>query len=94
MLREQIQILGQSARDRVTGFAGTVTSVSFDLYGCVMAVVTPRVVDGKRVDGEWFDVKRLEVTGLRVMDAPSFDGRPGDETGPELHPPLPSSPLR
>lgn len=39
-----------------------VTTISFDLYGCVQAVVTPPVGSGGEVnDGQWFDVTRLDV---------------------------------
>jgi hypothetical protein len=34
-----LKLLGTKVRDVVTGFVGIVTSVSFDLYGCVQAVV-------------------------------------------------------
>ncbi len=94
MIRESLNLLGQRARDRVTGVEGVVTSICFDLYGCVMAIVTPPAQNGKRVDGEWYDVKRIEVTGSAVMPAPKFGGAFGDETGPEPHPPMPSIPVR
>lgn len=94
MLREQVQLLGLPVRDRVTGFSGIVTSICFDLYGCVQAIITPPVREGKREPSEWYDVKRLEVTGERVMDAPEFGGKPGDETGPETKPAFPSHPIR
>jgi hypothetical protein len=69
-----IDLLGKGARDRVTGFAGRVTSVSFDLYGCVQAALTPPIdKDGKRVDGIWLDVHRLDVSDdPRCMPVPAF----------------------
>lgn len=76
--------LGYEARDRVTGFAGVVDSISFDLYGCVQASLTPKhdMKATERKAGYWFDVKRLEKTGKkRVMEAPDF-GVPGSEIGP------------
>ncbi len=61
-MKEAMNLLGLKARDLVTGFEGVVTTVAFDLYGCIQAVVTPPVKDGKREDGQWFDTKRLEIT--------------------------------
>ena len=73
MIKTTISMLGLKARDRVTGFEGVISTVSFDLYGCVQAVVTPPIgADGKRREGEWFDIKRLETGKERAMDAPDF----------------------
>ena len=36
-----MKLLGHKVEDKVTGFKGVVSSLSFDLYGCVQAVVTP-----------------------------------------------------
>jgi hypothetical protein len=72
MIHECLYLLGRRATDRVTGFTGVISSVTFDLYGCVQAIVTPPVnAEGKVGDANWFDVKRL-TTGDRVMEPPSF----------------------
>ena len=72
---KDINLLGLKVRDTVTGFTGVVTTISYDLYGCVQAIVTPSV-DSKtqrREDGQWFDTKRLVVLAKTpVMDQPSF----------------------
>ncbi len=47
-VNEHIKFLGLQVRDEVTGFSGVVTSMSFDLYGCIQAVVTPKVKEGGR----------------------------------------------
>jgi hypothetical protein len=80
-------MLGLKARDRVTGFSGVISSVSFDLYGCVLIILTPGVgADGKRGDPEWFDLKRLEVTEpTPVMPQPVF-AVAGTEKGPSERP--------
>lgn len=72
--KTHLDLLGKTARDRVTGFSGVVASISFDLYGCVQAVLTPPIdKDGKPVQGCWFDVNRLDVTKHeRVMPVPDF----------------------
>ena len=41
MIKEAINMLGRKAKDRVTGFEGVISSVSFDLYGCVCGIITP-----------------------------------------------------
>ncbi len=57
-----LQLLGLKVKDRVTGFTGIAESISYDLYGCVQAVVKPPINEkGEVVDGRWFDVSRLEV---------------------------------
>ncbi len=73
-----IDLLGKTVRDRVTGFQGVASTVSFDLYGCVQAVVSPPVdKDGKKGDGHWFDVNRLEVIDhARKMPVPAFEAKP------------------
>lgn len=73
-----IDLLGKTAKDRVTGFQGVVSSVSFDLYGCIQVALTPPVdKDGKLVDGRWFDVNRLLVVDeSRVMPVPKWGESP------------------
>lgn len=38
-IRKHLEMLGYAVRDRVTGLEGIVTSIGFDLYGCIQAVV-------------------------------------------------------
>lgn len=47
-VKKHISLLGLEAQDLVTGFKGIITSISFDLYGCVQAVINP----GLNKDGE------------------------------------------
>jgi len=76
-MNEHFEVMGHKVRDRVTGFVGVVESISFDLYGCVQAVVRPPVDAAKPAElgeGRWFDAKRLEIIGeTRVMEVPAFD---------------------
>jgi len=69
---KDLELLGLKVRDKVTGAIGIVESISYDLYGCVQAVVRPPVDDkGVVVDGRWFDVNRLIVIeGNPVMEIP------------------------
>jgi hypothetical protein len=91
-MHEHMKFMGHKVRDAVTGFTGTVSSICFDLYGCVQAGVSPDVgKDGKLEDARWFDTKRLSVVSKKpVMEVPDFSTPPG----PERKSPLPSSPLR
>ena len=77
-LNKYLDMLGMRVEDRVTGFKGVITSMSFDLYGCIQAVVNPGVdKDGKPGDSHWFDVARLLATDLEpVMDRPEFNWTP------------------
>lgn len=88
--------LGLKVYDAVTGFEGIATSVSFDLYGCVCVLVTPRAEQRKEKIEDaigksvWFDEKRIRLatTGvLRAMDAPKFEAYE-KPAGPQ-HKPLP-----
>jgi hypothetical protein len=91
-MNHHLKLLGCKARDKVTGYTGTIASVCFDLYGCVQAVLTPSAdKDGKLCDGHWFDVKRLELLDSNpVMSVPSFVNEPG----PQEKPAFPSKPVR
>jgi hypothetical protein len=71
--KDQLNLLGLKVRDRITGYEGIVTSISFDLYGCIQAILTQRGTDkeGKSKSLGWIDTNRLEVCGKhRVMDPP------------------------
>lgn len=73
-VQKHMDLLGRPAIDKVTGFSGVVTALSFDLYGCIQVVLTPRVgEDSKLKDEKWFDVSRLSMQGKPVMDRPNFD---------------------
>jgi hypothetical protein len=77
-MQEHMRLLGLKVRDAVTGFKGVVVTISFDLFGCVQAVVMPPVFfeasgEPKLEESRWFDVKRLEVTDDHpVMILPTF----------------------
>ena len=77
-LKRHLDLLGLRVRCRVTGFCGVVTSIGFDLYGCIQAIVHPGIdKEGKQGESQWFDVNRLEVTDpTPVMARPEFDWTP------------------
>jgi hypothetical protein len=68
------KFIGYTVKDVVTGFEGVAVSITFDMAGCIQAVVSPPAGEkGKREDPCYFDVKRLQVTGTtRVLPLPSY----------------------
>ena len=74
---KDLKLLGLKCRDCITGFSGIVTSVSFDLYGCIQAWVDPQEITTD-TKGKWFDVKRLGIIDQTpVMMQPDFVDVPG-----------------
>jgi hypothetical protein len=76
MIEATIDLMGLKGKDKVTGFEGIVTSVSFDLYGCVQLALTP-IAKPKAEElkhGHWFDVARVDIRDAknRVMPVPDF----------------------
>lgn len=70
-----LDLLGLPVMDRVTEFTGIVTSISFDLYGCVQAVVSAKYKEEakERFEARWFDCNRLKISDQTpVMDQPTF----------------------
>lgn len=75
-------LLGLEVEDKVTGVKGIVISVSFDLFGCIQALVNPKAVNNVKQELYWFDTNRLNVTNnTPCMDVPAFCAvtkEPGD----------------
>ncbi len=74
--KTHIELLGFKAVDKITGFKGVIDSISFDLYGCVQALLKPTInKEGAIPQSYWFDVSRLQVAydDGRVVDLPDFD---------------------
>lgn len=82
---EYMKFLGMNARDVITGAKGIVTSISFDLYGCVQGLLNPGLdKDGKPGELFWYDLKRLETTSnTPVMKVPTFESVPGGQKLPQ-----------
>lgn len=74
-VKEHLAWLGFRVQDKITGFKGVATSVSFDLYGCMQVLINPGLQkDDKLGDQMWFDASRLQVLAKKpVMDVPEFD---------------------
>lgn len=73
-IESHINLLGKKATDAVTGFSGVISTISFDLYGCIQAVIDPPVDEkGDIKQGKWFDITRLNITDDNpVMLLPDF----------------------
>lgn len=73
-VQQHLNLLGLRVQDQVTDRKGIVTSVCFDLFGCIQAAVDPGYKeDGSRHDCSWFDINRLRVvTSKPVMEIPDF----------------------
>jgi hypothetical protein len=86
LVKEHLALLGYKVRDVVTGFGGVVSSITFDLYGCVQGLVTPeKDKEGKLGEPFWFDVKRLEPLSKKpVMAVPSYQTVPGGQKLPSF----------
>lgn len=79
---DALKLLGHKVKDAVTETEGVVVSVSFDLYGCVQALVRMKAKELKDLESAvfWFDAKRLAVLSKKpVMEQPSFVEVPGGE---------------
>ncbi len=74
-VKNHLSMLGLKVQDKVTGVEGVVSSIGFDLYGCVQAIVNMGVdKDGKLKESQWFDIARLEILSKNpVMQVPNYD---------------------
>lgn len=75
--------LGDTARDKITGYEGVVVGLCEYLTGCnqVLLIPTTLPADGKRPNGEWFDIDRCEITERNTFErsAVSSTTRPGSD---------------
>jgi hypothetical protein len=84
-MKKHLEFLGKRVKDKVTGIEGVVTSISFDLYGCIQGLVHPGLDEtGKQKELYWYDITRLEITSsVPVMPCPNFGL---DDKGPAEKP--------
>ena len=69
-----MELLGLNVRDKVTGCVGVVSSISYDLYGCIQAVLTPKAnKEGGIPALRWYDICRLEILSKKpVLPVPTY----------------------
>jgi hypothetical protein len=71
--------LGNTYRDRITGFSGVATGWTTYISGCSQVLLAPPVdKEGKLVEAQWFDEQRLvdlraEPIALDNSETPGFD---------------------
>lgn len=73
-VQSHLDKLGYQCKDKVTGLKGVITSISFDLYGCIQALVHLGLdKEGKPKELHWYDIARLEIKSKNpVMEVPDF----------------------
>jgi hypothetical protein len=76
-LEKSLEFLGYRATDLITDMEGVITSISFDLYGCVQGVLTvkQKVDSDKPIGLHWVHLGRLKITSKTpVIPPPNFFG--------------------
>lgn len=53
--------LGSLVEDKVSGFTGIVTAYAFHLFTGDRVWVCPNAIDGRFVEGCWFDIDSLKI---------------------------------
>lgn len=86
-MKEYLKLLGYLVNDVVTNQKGIVTSISFDLAGCVQSLIMPACSsEGTLPDPHWFDTKRLVLLSKEpVMPLPVFEIIPGGQSLPNIY---------
>lgn len=74
LINKHMNLLGLEVQDKVTGMKGIVSSISFDLYGCIQATITPKVTkNNEKGVNYWYDISRLNILKKKpVMERPNF----------------------
>ena len=63
-----IHELGKKGKDKITGFAGILTSRCEFLTGCNRYCIQPtELKDGKPIDGIYFDEAQIEIVGEGIL---------------------------
>jgi len=81
VVEKSIELLGKKVKDRIRGTTGIVTSVCFDLYGCIQVIIDTQKADkeGKRIDSGWIDLKRVDIVSHKlILDSPDFNNKYSD----------------
>lgn len=69
-------VIGQTVKDKVTGFKGRATGYVSYLTGCDQVLVTPKGDGDKYPESVWIDVNRLTVVGTKKLklDTETYQG--------------------
>ncbi len=72
--------LGVKAKDKITGFKGIIVGRAEHLFGCNTYGISPQTLkDGQRINTEWFDEGRIEVTGKGIKPEEVKATKPGSD---------------
>jgi len=81
--------LGDKAKDRITGFEGTVIAEHSYLNGCRRLSIQPNELkDGKPIEAQTFDIEQIDVVQAKQFPSLQPSG------GPESTPSRPAAPSR
>ena len=89
MYENVIDLLGKKGKDKITGFKGIITSVSFDLYGCIQVILNPGKVGKDRLiipTTNLIDLNRIEIVEDRKVMQADFSKDYKKAHGPENKP--------
>jgi len=78
IIEKSVDYLGKKVKDKITGRKGIVTSVCFDLYGCIQVVINGQKTNEKGEESTWgwIDINRLEVLkDKKIMERPDFSNK-------------------
>jgi hypothetical protein len=79
LIQKSLSLLGHEAIDIITKKKGVITSMSFDVSGCIQALIVPKQNKGED-KSFWVDTKRLKnICKNPVMIQPDFSIVPGGE---------------
>lgn len=72
--------LGQTVKDRITGFSGVVIGKVNYISGCDQALLSHKAKDdGTFVESQWFDVQRLVVDSSQAVIVLDNGSTPGSD---------------
>lgn len=75
LVEDSLSWLGLRVGDKLTTFTGIISSISFDVSGCIQGYVRPEECkDGKMAEGYWLDLNRLEILSPNQIIKPCFHG--------------------
>lgn len=74
-IKQHFELLGLRVKDQITGVEGIVSSICFDLYGCIQVIINRGLdKDGKQLEQQWFDVVRISrLNNEPIIQQPNFE---------------------
>ena len=78
IVQQSVDFLGKQVKDKISGRKGIVTSVCFDLYGCIQVVINEqrKDKDDKEITFGWIDINRIEIIkNKKIMNCPNYNNK-------------------